>query len=196
MKPLVYSQEHSNAKSANLSGSGMVDLCNIEHKYVSICNNRGFGIEPTLSDPITYKGTVCQEELNLLKNCLLNESDESNRPLVVTDDSLEDAKSALSAVDMLDELISDECAVEVKPFLCLYFFGLHDAANGVSYQPSASHCKSLRDDVCALEWNLAKAVPGLELPDCDEQFASYSVPCDEERGKELIDCDRIQAHAI
>ena len=96
----------------------MMDLCDIEHKYVSVCNNRGFGIQPTSLDPIAYGGTVCQEELNILKNCLvLKESGESNHPYVVTIDSLEDAKSALSAVDTLDELISDQCAVEVKPFL-------------------------------------------------------------------------------
>ena len=124
-----------------------MDSCDIEHKYVSVCNSRGFGIEPTSSDPITYKGTVCQEELNSLKNCLLNESSESNHPHVVTVDSLEDAMSALSAVDRF--AVQPECAVDVKPFLCLYFFGLHDTANRVSYQPSASHCKSLRDNICA-----------------------------------------------
>lgn len=169
----------------NLSGNGEVESCDhdMKQKYVSICGSSRPGREQASIDPITYRGTVCWEELNLLKHCLLDDSNENNYLLVITVDNVGDAESALSAVD---DFALPECAAEVKPFLCLYFFGLmSDTSNRVYYRSSAGHCKSLRDDVCELEWNLAQTLSGLELPDCDEQFPSHTVLCDEERGKEL-----------
>ena len=90
------------------------------------------------------------------------------------------AEEALSAVD---QIATQACAAEMKPFLCLYFFGLCDAATEVSYHPSASHCKNIRDNICMRELSLAVAF-GLDLPDCDAEFSDVSVPCSngEEKG--------------
>ena len=151
------------------AGSGM-QSCDMAHKYTTVCNNRTTGMRLCAS-PVMYSGTTCQEELMSLKSCLLNE--ESSLPLVANEGRLTDAESALSAVD---RLASDTCASEVKPFLCLYFFGLCDSLSGVSYQPTASQCRHLRDSVCSTEWQLAVAF-GLQLPDCDTEFSDEALPC-------------------
>lgn len=103
----------------NLSESGTMESCDhdIKHKYISVCGSSSLGREQASIDPITYRGTVCWEELNSLKNCLLDDSNESSYPLVVTVDNKGNAELALSAVDTF---ASPECAAEVKPFLCLY----------------------------------------------------------------------------
>ena len=133
----------------NLSGNGTVESCDDDMKYVSVCSSSRLGREQAYIDPIIYRGSVCQVELKSLKNCLLEDSNKHSHPLVVTIDREDDAESALSAVE---NFALPECAVEVKPFLCLYFFGLmSDTSNRVYYQPSAGHCKSLRDDICGVE---------------------------------------------
>ena len=135
--------------------------------------------------PTTYRGTVCQEELTSLRNCLVDDTD-SSYPLVrVTNSEL--AEEALSAVD---RIATQACAAEVKPFLCLYSFGLCDAATDseVSYHPSASHCKNIRDNICMREWSLAVAF-GLDLPDCDAEFSDVSVPCNNHGEEEGINDD-------
>ncbi len=101
-----------------------------------------------------------------------------NYPAVAMDDHLEEAELALSFVNLID--INPECAAEVKPFLCLYFFGLCDLTAKNSYQPSASQCRNLRDRVCKQEWTTALKFE-LELPDCDTDFPAESVSCRDKR---------------
>ena len=165
-----------------------MELCDhdMKQKYISVCSKGSrLGKGQASIDPITYSGPVCREELNSLKSCLLEDGNKHSHPLVVTTDYEGDAELALSAVGAF--VLNPECAVEVKPFLCLYFFGLmSDTSNRVYYQPSAGHCKNLRDDVCESEWNLAQVVISeLELPDCNEQFPSHIDPCNEGRGDDL-----------
>ena len=169
-------QEHTD----NSTRTGM-QSCDMVHKYIGVCSNRGTGMRSmACAAPTTYRETVCQEELTSLKNCLVDDTD-SSYPLVRVTDDNELAEEALSAVD---QIATQACAAEVKPFLCLYFLGLCDAATELSYQPSASHCKNIRDNICMREWSLAVAF-GLDLPDCDVEFSDVSVPCNnhgEEKG--------------
>ena len=166
----------TNTSVTTHNGSDM-QSCDIVYKYTSVCGS--VETQVTCAEPISYTATVCQQELNSLKACLLPDV-ESIHPLVVTDSELSYAETALSSVD---SLASDACAVEVKPFLCLYFFGLCDSASGVTYQPTAGHCRNLRDEVCELEWNVAVSF-GLELPDCDTEFSEEIVPCNAVSGEE------------
>lgn len=153
----------------------------MENKYTGVCSNRfATGRQSmTCTAPVTYTETVCQEELKSIKNCLLgDDNSESVHPLIATDGNLEAAKAILPYVDQA----SPACAAEVKPFLCLYFFGLCDVAEGVSYQPSASHCRNLRDNVCANEWTtvstFAQFLPDVpSLPNCDVEFSDETIPC-------------------
>ena len=162
----------------------ITESCDMKQKYVSVCSSSSrFGRGQASTDPIIYDEAVCKEEMNLVQDCLLDDSGENGHLYVISLDNLNDAKQALSIVNG-NEFVSPECAAEVKPFLCLYFFGLSDTSNGVVFQPSTSHCKNLRDDVCKLEWYLAQQI--IRLPDCDTQFPSDTVPCDEDQGKNYI----------
>lgn len=175
-------QEHNN----NTAGILMESCDMIRKNYIDTytgSNEDRVHQSTTCAAPIEYMQTVCQEELKSFKTCLLEESDgESVHPLVITENKLESAKTILSYVDGDSSgLVSPVCAAEVKPFLCLYLFGLCDAAKGVSYQPSASHCRNLRDNVCAKEWtivsNLGQFLPDIpSLPDCDTEFPDDSMP--------------------
>ena len=156
-------------------------------KYTGVCgdNNVGTGrLSVICAAPITYMEAICQEELKSIKNCLLSDDDSENvHPLIATDSNLAAARTILSYIDDdTSGLVSPACAAEVKPFLCLYFFGLCDSTEGVSYQPSASHCRDLRDSVCASEWQtvtrlglLLSNIPA--LPNCEVEFSDETVPC-------------------
>ena len=166
--------------TAPLFGSGM-QSCDMANKYTGICSIGGTGSQlMTCAAPIRYTGTICQEELKSLKNCLLSDPGDSEDvyPLIATDSNLEAVEALFPYIDKA----SPACAAEVRPFLCLYFFGLCDTAKGVSYQPSASHCRNLRDDVCAEEWTLVQTI-GQVLPNvpaltnCDVEFSDETVPC-------------------
>ena len=167
-----------------------MESCDIKHKYTGVCTNGGTGLQSmTCAVPVTYTETVCQEELKSIKNCLLGDDDsESVHPLIATDSNLESARTILSYVDDdSSDLVSPACAAEVKPFLCLYFFGLCDATEGVSYQPSAGHCRNLRDNVCAEEWKtvtrLGRFFPNIpSLPNCDAEFSDEIIPCNSDGG--------------
>ena len=147
--------------------------CDMANKYVSVCGSSEGGTQSlTCAAPITYTESVCQQELNSIRNCLQT-GDRNTHPLIVTNSNHANAELALSYVD---RLASDACAAEVKPFLCVYFFGLCDSTTGASYQPTASSCKNLRDNVCAKEWNLASTL--IALPICEARFSDESIYCD------------------
>ena len=137
----------------------------------NVNSNETLRQESTCAVPILYTGKVCQAELLSLKSCYMGDAG-TDHPDVVTDAHIEDAELVLHYLD----LATSECKAEVKPFLCLYFFGLCDLTTKTSYQPSASQCKNLRDRVCRQEWITAVKF-GLELPDCDVDFPAESVSC-------------------
>ena len=169
-----------------------LESCDMAQKYTGVCSNRENGRQSvTCAAPISYTETVCQEELKSIRGCLLSDGDstsESVHPLIATDSNLEAAEATLSFIDRdTSGLVSPACAAEVKPFLCLYFFGLCDTTEGVSYQPSAGHCRDLRDSVCAEEWEtvarLGQLLPDIPaLPNCDVEFSDEAVPCNSDDG--------------
>ena len=166
-------------------GSGM-QSCDMANKYTGVCSNGRTGSQlMTCAAPIAYTGAICQEELKSLKNCLLSDPGDSEDvyPLIATDSNLEAVEALFPYIDQA----SPGCAAQVRPFLCLYFFGLCDSVKGVSYQPSAGHCRNLRDDVCAEEWALVQifgqSVPNVPaLPNCDVEFSDETVPCNSDDG--------------
>ena len=152
-----------------------MESCDMIHKsFIGIGSDGHQSI--ICATPFEYTGTVCQEELKSLKTCLLGESDrESAHPLIITENNLEAAKTILSYIDNTrSEFVSPVCAAEVKPFLCLHLFGLCSATRGVSYQPTACHCRNLRDNICADEWRLVEMIQHIysnfpALPNCDNK---------------------------
>ena len=103
-------------------------------------------------------------------------------PAVATVSHWEDAETLLFFLTRANP----ECATheDVKPFICLHFFGLCDVSTGVSYRPCVSQCKNIRDNICMDEWKFLADFPGVSLPDCDnsEMFATANVVCDEAEG--------------
>ena len=157
----------------------------IRKSFIGIGSNGEMGDQSmTCATPIEYTGSVCQQELESLKTCLLEESDrESVNPLIITENNLEAAKTILSFIDN-----RPVCAVEVKPFLCLHLLGLCSSTGGVSYQPTACHCRNLRDNVCADEWKLVNSemiqdylsdFPDLPNCDTDLEFSENNKQCNE-----------------
>ena len=110
-------------------------------------------------------------------------SSKSVHPQILTETNLAAVETIFPFIDQA----SPACALEVRPFLCLYFFGLCDSSEKVSYQPSASHCRNLRDNICAEEWEkvrlLGQLLPNVPaLPKCDVEFSEEDVPCDSDDG--------------
>ena len=91
-----------------------------------------------------YNGSVCRKELLSMTG--------HDYLTVVTDEYQGVAQLILSLIDRLDPC--SECASnpQIRPFVCLYFFGLCDKDTGVSYRPCASQCKNIRDNICRDEW--------------------------------------------
>ena len=157
-----------------------MESCDSAHKYIGVCSNEGNGYPskacaaaaaPSAGAPSA--GLICLEELRSLKNILFNDCDEAY-PLINKDSNLDTMSNLLLSIVFSDnsDLVSPDCAAEAKPFLCLYFFGLCDPTEGMSYQPSACYCRKLRDNACVDEW---KQVEG--VLDCDKEFLDESVPC-------------------
>ena len=158
----------------------------IRKSFIGIGSNGETGDQSmTCATPMEYTEGVCQQELESLKTCLLEESDrESVNPLMITENNLEAAKTILSFIDNRPDLVSPACAVEVKPFLCLHLFGLCSATGGVSYQPTACHCRNLRDNVCANEWKLVEMIQDFlsdfpDLPNCDTELSENNKQCND-----------------
>ena len=123
-----------------------------------------------------YAGSICREELLSLTLCYLGNADESNDHDPISVETTSHIQEAEQALLYFSLIVTPQCSVEVKPFLCLYFFGLCDPVTGVSYLPSISQCKNLRDNVCMEEWKAAVNF-GLALPDCDVEFSEERLPC-------------------
>ena len=155
----------------------------IHKSFIAIGSDVG-GREHQCATPIEHTGSVCQKELELLTTCFLEDSDrESVHPLIIKENNLEAAKTILSFIDSARSgLVSPACAAEVKPFLCLHLLGLCSATGGVSYQPTACHCRNLRDNVCADEWRLVEMIQDIlsgfpALPNCYAEFSDNNKPC-------------------
>lgn len=154
-----------------------MESCDIARKYISICSNEETGYPSNIcAAPKRHEGTICREELRSLKKCLFGD-DESAYPLINKDNSRIPIISAIYNIISDIVMMSPACAAEAKPFLCLHLFGLCDATEGVSYQPSACYCRNLRDNVCADEWKKLKKMFPIILPDCDTEFLEEDVPC-------------------
>ena len=143
---------------------------------IDISSNHTLSSNSTRSDTEKcelYTGKVCREELHSLRFCYLgmNEGDsDADNIFVETTSRMEDAEQALLYVSLF---ATPQCSAEVKPFLCPYLFGLCDKTTGVSYRPSVSQCRKIRDHVCVEEWRTAIEF-GLSLPDCDVEFSEES----------------------
>ena len=87
--------------------------------------------------------------------------------------------SFLDTLESFPDLVSKECLAVVMPFLCQYVYPPCDG-NGSTQFITKEQCVSIRDGVCKLEWNFAKAtkygslLPTCEAFDTNQNFKSVS----------------------
>ena len=116
---------------------------------------------------IAYKGQICLNELMRWQQCL---SPQSNTVYLSSDTNQEEAEVTVRR--LLQDLFllspSPECEAAIRPFLCLYLFGLCDSGSQ-PHQVTQAECEKLRDNVCTQEFILAKRFLGEDvLPNCDD----------------------------
>ena len=120
-------------------------------------------------EPAVYSGATCRAELQVYQECFSGSAG-SNDILIRSDINQEtvetDAELLIeSGLSFLNP--SAECVAAIRPFLCLYLFGVCDSSSQLR-QVSSSECVDLREDICATEWSAAVVFlgPG-RLPVCE-----------------------------
>ena len=126
-----------------------------------------------------YNGSVCRDDLLLMKGQYFSSA--NDYLMVVTDKHQDEAQFILS---LIDDLPRSECTTnpQIRPFVCLYYFGLCDMDTRVSYRPCASQCKNIRDNICKDEWITLANLGFVRLPNCDylEQMDNASLILEQE----------------
>ena len=122
-------------------------------------------IQSTCS-PELYTGVVCRDALLTYQECLTNGSDEVHIPSDVDQDRIEELlRTLIIALPLLNP--TPECANEISPFLCFFYFGLCDS-DGNTQQPSSAQCETIRDDTCVREFELAMGfIDSDQFPQCE-----------------------------
>ena len=120
---------------------------------------------------VVYSGVTCRAELQVYQECFSGSAGSNGDILIRSDINQEtvetDAELLINgALSFLNP--SAECLAAIRPFLCLYLFGVCDSSSQLR-QVSSSECVDLRDDICATEWSAAVGFlgPG-KLPVCEE----------------------------
>ena len=121
-------------------------------------------------EPAVYSGATCRAELQVYQECFSGSVGSNGDILIRSDINQEtvetDAELLIeSGLSFLNP--SAECVAAIRPFLCLYLFGVCDSSSQLR-QVSSSECVDLRDDICANEWSAAVGFlgPG-RLPVCE-----------------------------
>ena len=137
---------------------------------------------------MAYRGEACREELLTQQACLTGGGEEVYIPQDINQEETELQAYQLLTVGLSFLQTSAECEAAVRPFLCLYLFGLCDSGSGQVYQPSFSECVTLMTETCAAEWQVAinTQLGQSLLPSC-ESFPDYRAgqTCDHANGKLL-----------
>ena len=122
-----------------------------------------------------YEGTICSQELRQWQMCFSGQ--QTNDVYVPSSIDQDEAESMASQLLTVLPLLSPtpECVDAIKPFMCLYLFGLCDAKNRL-HQVSRAECVRLRDDVCAGPWKIVSDVQAGALPDCST-FEDQEIQC-------------------
>ena len=127
-------------------------------------------------EKINYTGTICSDELLQQQSCFSGL--ETNEILISSDVNQDTAevRAELLLAGLQHLSPSLECVTAIKPFICLYLFGLCDASNQLR-QVSWADCERIRDELCVEQWKAATTF--LEegvLPDCST-FEDHDIQC-------------------
>ena len=122
-----------------------------------------------------YSGEVCRDELTSLQICFSGVTSPLNIPSSIDEQAGEsEAVGLLNGFSFLNP--SQECTEVIVPFLCLYIFNLCDSSNTL-HTILRQDCLSIRDDICAKEYDLVITFLGDGvLPVC-EDLPDITVEC-------------------
>lgn len=147
-------------------------MCNLMWIITSII----YYIPGECFEKVNYVGTICSNELSQQQSCFSGL--ETNEILISPDVNQEvgenTAISLLRGLQLLSP--SQKCMVAIKPFMCLYLFGLCDVKNQL-HQISQADCVRIRDELCAEQWKTATMILGEGvLPDCSA-YDGHDIQC-------------------
>ena len=131
-------------------------------------------------EPAVYSGATCRAELQVYQECFSGSAGSNGDILIRSDINQEtveaDAELLIeSGLSFLNP--SAECVAAIRPFLCLYLFGVCDSSSQLR-QVSFSECVDLRDDICATVWSAAVGFLGDSvLPVCEELSVPQTRNC-------------------
>ncbi len=123
----------------------------------------------TCSQVEPYSGEVCRDALTSLQMCF---SGETSPPPALNVPSMMDQqtgeRNARNLIDSLHPPPTPECREAILPFLCLSIFQLCDSSNRL-HSILKEDCLSLREDICAKQWNQSEMILDAEvLPVCED----------------------------
>ena len=160
----------SDGKLTINSSAGIATICG---KQVVDVNYYLYNIPGGCFEKINYVGTICSDELSQQQSCFSEL--ETNEILISPNVSQEVGENAaiflLRGLPLLSP--SQKCMLAIKPFMCLYLFGLCDVNNQL-HQVSQADCVRIRDELCVEQWKRATMIPGVMLPDCST-FKSHDI---------------------
>ncbi len=122
--------------------------------------------------PTPYNGSICVDYLRSYQRCLPNSgavtiSSGVYVPETVDQESNEDTLRKLDDIPLEVFGATPECVSALKPFVCLFYFGLCDEATNKTVRPSFKQCRKLKSATCKdLVNNIRRADKGYLLPDC------------------------------
>ena len=119
------------------------------------------------TEVLPYSGEVCMDTLMSLQTCFSGKASTLNIPSIVDQETGEmDAQSLMSGLNFLQP--TEECREAIVPFICLFTFKLCDSS-GHLHTVLRGDCLTIRDDVCADEWQQAVSFLGDGvLPICED----------------------------
>ena len=121
-------------------------------------------ISMTTCSAEVYLGSTCREEL---LSCSPH-MDGNNQIDIPSNGNQEETEERVMQLSLGFQLLNPslECMQVAKPFLCLYLFGL--CSRGEELLPSPDQCETVRSSACAVEWQRAEAIVGMnQLPQCE-----------------------------
>lgn len=112
---------------------------------------------------------------------------------MLDDKSEDDMLEFLNFVETNVQLISNQCAKVLIPFMCQYAFPLCDT-EGNTKAPTQTECKSIQDDMCAAEWKMIMTTSFSTLLPVCENLELYDYILDFSNNSSEVTMNPLQCH--
>ena len=182
---------YTNIKSDQFSDAEH-SLLKLQQQQVNASSENTTATAVANCSAVVYGGETCRGELLARQACLTGRhgSQEVHIPQDINQEETELQAYQLLTVGLSFLQTSAECEAAVRPFLCLYLFGLCDSGSGQVYQPSFTECVTLMTETCAREWQIAintqlgqtllpscESLPDYHAEDCTNGMKKINYSC-------------------